>query len=359
MEKHELGDEAGVGIWGGGFLSQMLDLLPEDYQYRDSALWCLDAISPITGGMSFILYYARGLLEVMLLFKHTCIINGWAPWMSDAERDMALDWHERFPVHWAYRQYRILNDIIWATCNLLCFYWLQGDEIAYGALTWGYYGNVLTALLLLMDVALTWMRFQEEREAFLQQQYALERDLNILADEHTEQKIFLEQLQCFNNIEWRHREERLQQDFIYAVLLLAAFVVVCCAFVTPVAPSIAMVFNVVGSAMCWALTVWNDTMNEKLNMDHAKDWILVLKADKNDDAPDLNQRIQDYEALAHEAYLRMIYNLSIELLIPPTLFGVLVFCPFTEALLLLGVAVVLAKMAESCWMSQSLSLTIN
>ena len=137
-------------VWGGGLLASVIALLPDDFANRDQAQQALSVPSPLTGYMSWVLYYTRFAINLSLLLKHT--ITG--PWMSKEERKTPA-W-DRFKTQWQQRKFSLLNDSIWATANLVCFFWLTGAGMA------GYWGNALTAALLLMDVTLSIWKFCEE-----------------------------------------------------------------------------------------------------------------------------------------------------------------------------------------------------
>lgn len=137
-------------VWEGGLLRAILELWPTSLFNKTQTTASLDTLSPITGYMSWVLYYFRGGLELFALMKHTTN----ALWWKSAEEEK-IPLKERFLTQWNERKFRILNDLIWATANLLCFFVLTGSGVL------GYFGNVATALLLLMDVCLTYWKYKE------------------------------------------------------------------------------------------------------------------------------------------------------------------------------------------------------
>ncbi|WP_156812355.1 hypothetical protein [Legionella tunisiensis] len=102
-------------IWGGGLLASVLDLLSEDFFNKTQAQERLGIPSPYTGNMSWMLYYARGGISLLMLLKHTYS----NPWMSADEEKITKQ--ERFMTQWDQRKFALLNDFIWATANLVCF----------------------------------------------------------------------------------------------------------------------------------------------------------------------------------------------------------------------------------------------
>lgn len=133
-------------IWGDGVLKTALLLLQHQEVEKP-----LQVISPISSYMSWLLYFIRFGVNVSLLLKHT--VGG--SWMSENEK--AISAWERFKTQWSQRKFVLLNDSIWATVNLITFFWLAGS----GKL--GYIGNLVTAKFLCMDLALTCWRYAEER----------------------------------------------------------------------------------------------------------------------------------------------------------------------------------------------------
>lgn len=372
-------------VWGGGFLRSIVELLPETFYYQGSAEWVLNQISPITGTMSFALYYARGFLELLLLLKHTIDWGEWTPWMNPEEQQMTLSWWERFQTQWALRKYNLLNDFIWATCNMSCYYWLIDDRIALGKMSYGYLGNVFTAVLLFMDASLSLLRYQEQ---YAQHEVTFERhqralsvlDLQILCEADPQKKSLLEQQRKFlqqimqhDALEWKYSDKQLRQDLTYALSLLLAFAFLCCFFVTPVGPGLQIILNVAGSGLCWALNVWNDAMLQQLKIDQAHEMMMlsqqkqqsVITQISNQTLTDSEQRLLYIEHLAaqakaaqqqvlmHAHMTRLIYTTTIELIVPPLLFGVLVFLPFSEALLVLIGVVIIANYLHASLMHES------
>ena len=210
-------------VWGGGLLSTVLSLLPDTFANTTQAQQGIASPAPVTGYMSWLLYYARFGISLSLLLKHT--IAG--PWMSEEEKRIPA-W-DRFKTQWDQRKFALLNDSIWATANLVCFFWLTGGGML------GYYGNVATAMLLIMDVSLTAWKFQEESTKHKETLVWYDRDIRILLQKidaeplevnKTVLQLQLKQLgaaqkQC--KFDWRHKQYALTNDLVYAAALLAAF----------------------------------------------------------------------------------------------------------------------------------------
>lgn len=279
-------------VWGGGMLTSLLEMLPEDFYNKSQTKEGLAAPAPITGYMSWLLYYTRFGIHLFLLLKHTL-----GPWMIESEESKTPMW-ERFITQWNQRKFALLNDSIWGFANMLCFFWLNGG----GNL--GYIGNVATALLLIMDLALTTWRFFEESTKHNAAMLAYERDKiallkKILAagklhdnsgkmelwelelesglTENLKEQILgfsqtmddpelvdlraqiirLDKMQSKAEFDWKYKRYALVNDWVYALGLMMAFVVMCSFLFPPAAivPATAMILGVAGAALCFILTV--------------------------------------------------------------------------------------------------------
>ncbi|WP_026069250.1 hypothetical protein [Legionella tunisiensis] len=146
----------------------------------------------------------------------------------------------------------------------------------------GYYGNVLTAALLLMDVTLTAIKFHEEWTKHNKEISAYDRDMTILQDgidkieeqlrkplENSE-KLTLEKernalqtrkdqiakMKANCEFNWKFTKYGFINDLLYAIALLLAFTVNCSFFLLPgtiLAPT-ALTLAAVGAFLCFALT---------------------------------------------------------------------------------------------------------
>jgi hypothetical protein len=348
-------------VWGGGLLNTVLSMLPDDFANTPQAQQGIAAPAPITGYMSWILYYARFGINLSLLLKHT--IAG--PWMSQEERNIPA-W-DRFKTQWDQRKFALLNDSIWGAANMVCFFWLTGGGML------GYYGNVATALLLLMDVSLTVWKFHEESTQHKVNLVGYERDITSLAakiDEETDpgnQTILQLQLkelkkaqkQC--KFDWRHKEYALRNDLVYAVALLAAFCIMCCFLFPPaaMAPAVAVIIGVVGAALCFVCTAAYSAVKGGLEIEKVKQTRQMVK---NECAEILERfKASDNESEKKHLYLEMkqlfaqteyqhrlinfqkmklVRSILIDVLVPPLVFISLVFMPMG-----IGIAVMAAGLA--------------
>jgi hypothetical protein len=199
--------------------------------------------------------------------------------MSDEEYYMEVSTWERFKTQWDQRKFSLLNDSIWATCNLACFYWLVGNGMA------GYYGNVLTALLLLMDVCLTAWKFYEENTEHNKMMKQFADDIFALKEKIAHEtnkdarKIFElelnELLKTKQQYEFDYKYKRYNtlNDLFYSIGLLAAFAVVCCLFLPPTAvvPATALVVGAIGAALCFTANLISAGVVGWLDMSKSKE----------------------------------------------------------------------------------------
>jgi hypothetical protein len=246
-------------VWGGGLISTIISLLPNNFDGKSQGLNAAAAPAPVTGRMSWMLYYARFAINLSLLMKHT--IAG--PWMR-AEEEQIPTW-ERFKTQWKQRKFSLLNDSIWATCNLSCFFWLTGTEILSN------FGNLFTGLLLLMDVCLTAWRFVEESTKYNKERLQLDEDIialrNKLQEENDEmqQGILQEHLDSLVKqraelvFEWKYKKYATLNDLAYAVALFSSFNILACGYIPSslglLAPTTILMMGLIGAALCFVFTV--------------------------------------------------------------------------------------------------------
>lgn len=252
-------------VWGSSLLKTVMDVLPPDAfdpERLEQAKQIVRTPDPYTGYLSWILYYFRFALNLSLLLKHT--ISG--PWMSKEEKK--IPWTERFLTQWDQRKFTLLNDSLWATANMACFFWLTGK----GAL--GTWGDLLTLGLLVFDISIAVWDFEEQRtrynkemldyEANIKKLRELintpkndtesEEDYNRMLREYTIQLQALEKAQKQCQREWDYQKISLINNITYAVGLMLAFALLTMPFV-PIAGPAAIALGVAGAVLCFSLTV--------------------------------------------------------------------------------------------------------
>lgn len=300
-------------VWGSSLLNTIISMLAEDFTNRGQAQAGMQMASPAAGYISWVLYYVRFGINLFLLLKHT--IKG--PWMSEQEKSIPT-W-ERFKTQWEQRKFALLNDSIWGLANMVCFFWLTGSGM------FGYYGNVVTAGLLVMDICLTIWRFYEESTAYnaqiqrykrdiiilgekmaqnLQEQertakamaeivkqalknnktkeelaQLVERDAKMLQSLKEEEELLQAELRILQDAQqqcefnWRYKKYNTINELVYAVGLLSAFALMCCFLFPPamIAPAAVMVMGIVGAALCFAFTVISTAITAGLELYKSKE----------------------------------------------------------------------------------------
>lgn len=345
-------------VWGRAFLSSVLEMLPKDFYNKADTQKILAAPAPFTGYMSWILYYTRFGISLGLLLKHWIV----GPWMSKKEQEIPA-W-DRLKTQWKERKFALLNDSIWATANLACFYWLIGE----GSL--GYMGNVATAALLLMDIGLTvWKLYEKSTEhnlVMLRYQQDLEALQKRLSTASGDEKDKLElqykallRVKTRCEFEWKYQLYGLINDLVYAMGLCISFVALCGMFFPPLSLATATfnLFSIIGATLCFTLTTAYSAANgglglaksnqlAKMDHDEAK---LLLEQFNQKETPDFVKKqlyLEIKEQLAQSTYqqalakyqrMQMIRSLLADVLIPPLIFVSFMFLPFGIGLGILAV----------------------
>ncbi|MCW8445080.1 hypothetical protein OQJ05_13595 [Fluoribacter gormanii] len=362
-------------VWDSAFLKTVIGLVPEDRFYAGQAAEAIKAPDPYTGTLSWTLYYARFALNLFLLLKHTIK----HPWMSDEEAK--TPWKERFLTQWSQRKFTLLNDFIWGTANLVCFFWLNGK----GAL--GAAGDVVTIVLLAFDIAMAVWDFEEQRikhnkamkqydedieqlEKRLAALQALEKQQQQLSEYEKQEKRQVEiQLRVLRKErarcerDWQLDKISLINNIVYAVVLMLAFVVLTMPFMPIGAPVLASM-AIAGAVLCFAFTVINNavkggielyktyktrqeqieqaaalTKDFKENFDKLSEKqrrLLFLEIKQCQAETDYQKQMLSYQTAS------LVRSIIIDALVPLVVFASLVFVPLGIGVPLLIAAVALA-----------------
>lgn len=348
-------------IWSSVFLKTALSLVPENFFNASQADGIVRSPDPYTGCLSWTLYYFRFSVNLFLLLKHT--IKG--PWMSQEEA--SVDWWDRFKTQWAQRKFTLLNDSIWGTANLICFFWLNGK----GAL--GSAGDILTIFLLVFDITISLWDFAEQQTKHRAEIAQYEQDigklkvdiarLNSAADDANKKEHQLKILQWqmqLNTLErikaqsernWNMQKLSLYNNIAYAVSLTIAFVILTTPFM-PIPVAIGLTLGVVGAVLCFAFTVISSAIRSGLEIHKTRHSLLETKAERQQyfdkikellnagsdlDNPEIKLLYLEIMKLDAETEyqkqllvfqsLHLIRSIIIEALIPAIIFSSLVFLP--------------------------------
>lgn len=265
-------------VWGGGMLASVLDLLSDDFFNKQQTQTAVSAPSPFTGYMSWLLYYGRFILNMILVLKHTFV----GPWMTTEEQEAAKltsPW-QRFTGQLKERKFALLNDSIWATANLVCFFWLKGP----GWMGWG--GNLATAALLAMDLVLSVIRYFEEETNHKQHIAMLNKTIGELqlTPGNDERIAELHKAIVQAEFNWKYKKYSTLTDIAYSAGLLLAFAVVCCGFAPPglIAAPTLLIVAAVGAALCFTLTVIYSAVTSGIEIAKTKATAVQMKKEYNE-----------------------------------------------------------------------------
>lgn len=360
-------------VWGGGLVSTVLSLLPEEFARKGQAKKAVSFPQPFTGRLSWMLYYARFGMNLTLLLKHTFA----GSWMSVEESKIPMA--ERFKTQWDQRKFSLLNDSIWATANLACFAWLTGEGIL------GYYGNVLTAGLLLMDVCLCTWEFYEATTKHNAERLHYQNDIEALrlrlalvsevgnagpneCNKIKEQLAGLEKALSHLDFEWKYKKFGMINDLTYSVALLGAFTILCCFYLPPSAilPATAIALGVVGAALSFVFTVTTSAVKGHLEISKSKATRKELEAESNyllnkfgqtADEPQKKFLYLEIKRLLatsdtkekeiHYQQMVLIKDIFIKAFVPALVFSAFVFFPLNMGLGIIAAAITLALMAQN------------
>ncbi len=344
-------------VWAGSWIQTWISLLSDYYTHKQEAQLALSSISPLTGFMSFALYLSNASLEILMVAKHT-IRGAW--WMSEGELELTA-W-ERFKAHAYLRKYSILNDFVWGLGNMACFFWLVGQG------TMGYYGNVATTGLLLMDAVLGYFQYKEASKQHEAELKRYERDISQLnrqirmawtLDDRKKLGLQLKTLEAAEvhcQLEWQYKTYGLIKDLSYAVALVLAFTILCSFLLPPalITAEAALILSITGTALCFLSSLMNDAMGGVLDIQKSKKTGFMaktavdglLEAFRKEKDPDLKKLLYldlkqahamiDYQAeLLSFQKLGLFHEMFIKLLVPPLIVASFVFLPMG-----LGVAAV-------------------
>lgn len=316
-------------VWGGGLDRAILDFIPAGIGHPQQANDILSSVAPVTGYMSFVLYYLRLGINLYLLTEGT---------LKGADTGM----YERFQTQWEQRKFVILNDTFWATANMACFYWLIGSG------TLGYIGNALTGALLLFDLTLTaWNYLENEAEHNAEIEHlklemkALKKKILKTTDE-TDKKVLQEHLAVLfearskSELDWKYAEKQFDHDLWYSISLCVSFSMLCSFYLpaTAILPATACILGITGSALSFALTVAYHATTTTTEIEKLKELQLFEKTQHR-------QEMIDYHKIA------LIQQVLSETLIPTSAFVLLVFFPINFGLPMLMPSVALMMMSGS------------
>lgn len=392
-------------VWGRTFVCTLLDLFSTDFYYKSQAADILEKQGVVMGYISWILYYLRAGMYWGLLLKHT--IKG--PWMTQAESELDITTWERFSTQWDQRKFELINDTIWATCNLACFYWLisaKGLSLA---------GDIFTLVLLAMDVIVAVWQWSEEetrhnadllhyrtaietledkikalesgvdkqaRKLLRYREPVLDGTVKVLLSVDDDEKkdelkiqqinVLKEQLMRLKQAEdkcisdWALKQKGFIYDLAYAIALFAAFSLVCFSPLASVAATTIML-AIIGAGLCFVLNAAYSALKHNLDVEQAQHADTVaIKAHQDYlalflESPELHERKRLYLEMQRlemtSAYQKkmvtfqqmvLVHSVVVEALIPAIVFSALMFLPLGMGLVAIAGAIALAFLVYKC-----------
>lgn len=233
-------------VWGNATITSVLEKIPDWLESGNigsntpnplpgSKETCsaIGGISVYTGYLSFILYYARFAIELFLLLKNTLLIS--------EEEATQKNRSARLKEQWQQRKFMLLNDGIWATANMVCFFWLVGSN------TLNLSGDILTVALLVMDAVLTIWRFIEEQQQYQNQRAFLEGKIRSGSEE--EKRLFTGMLAELDK-NWQQKKLYTVIDLAYSISLLASFALHVAISNTP---ALKALLGPMGAILCFSM----------------------------------------------------------------------------------------------------------
>lgn len=378
-------------VWGSNFIKTMLSLMSVDFFNTAQATQAIKTPDVYTGSLSWGLYYFRFALNLGLLLKHT--IAG--PWMSEQEKDSS--WTDRFATQWQQRKFALLNDSLWATANLACFFWLKGKGVL------GASGDALTLALLLFDLTVAIWDYAEQSTQYNSKINEIDTQLRKIddtiaalksaqsnpsatEDEKNKRAIALRDAQLQKNTlermkkqctrEWQLDNIKLATNLSYAIGLVITFAILTAPFM-PFAASTLATLAVVGAVLCFALTVLYNAVKSGIEIYKAHSDAKEIAAECTEKIAQLTQllranpqlddnekkllflQIKKLQAQTEFQEQRVNYqiinffrSLIVECFIPAVVMASLVFLPLGSGLAMLGTALGLIVLSNKWVESQ-------
>ena len=234
----------------GGIVNHALTLLSQNDARR-----LLERTNIPTGYLSWTLYYVLFGLNLYLMLKHS--IAG--PWMSQEEK--AIPGFVRFKTQWQQRKFALMNDFVWATVNLIGFFWLVGSG------TLGYSGNLVSVHFLVFDVLLVLWHQAEEKTKYNQKIDALDAQILSL-DQAAKSRERDELIRMKHQIqrEFEYKQAKISYSLVYCIGVFTSFLLICSLLCPPLIlpATTAFILAMVGTAIGFAVNMWCQFAGDKL-----------------------------------------------------------------------------------------------
>lgn len=296
-------------VWTGGWLSQIASMISEKLFNQPNFETAVNAPGSVTGYMSWVLYFVRFGLGFGKIVEH-----GFFPGADEAN----IPWEIRVQRQWDQRKYSLVNDFFWGFANMACHLKLNGP-------IWlNYGGNVVTVLLLIMDLVISTIKFQEKQKVIEESLKKYDNEIKEL----NSTSLYLTQQLLPNNIEqnnnkseleaqllaidrskaelekarakfyqdWIYEKKQFINNIIYSAGLAMSFALFSCALIPPTliaAPTMLLV-GTIGMGLCFIITVIYETVDAGITLSKNSKEIKDIEAEikkLNVDADTLKQKI--------------------------------------------------------------------
>lgn len=276
-------------VWAAEMVQHIADLLKKNMPYISLGLAesILEDTGFVTGSMGWILYFLRGGVNTAFLFEVSSQIKSLN--LSKEEQ------HECFIGQWHEKKFSILNDAVWGLVNCICFFILTGPGIM------GYYGDALNGALFIFDFALGAWALAEAQCQHEKVQAQYKRDIDVLEARIKRIKALEDGSEAARNAltraemrlrdlkreartskrDWDYEITQLKLDAAYSGIIILSFAVLCCFFVPPgtVVPATMMIYNLVGSIMCFGFGVVHAALTSTLGLLKSGEVSVALEED--------------------------------------------------------------------------------
>lgn len=278
-------------VWGREFLSACINFTYEvDSHHYQRSQGVLDAPAPVSGTISYVYYFARLFANTLLIFKPKIrmFMNGQEALVKShldiLEEEGQLTEEEKINYVWQERKWLWWNDVIWGPTNLVCYWKLNYENTeTILHLKYGFWGDVLSCFLLVFDLTVSYLRYQEalktyetnlqnvdteianlenEINNFLYSSVLFKEEKDIeIATESNHAEVLLERLHNLKEFrknlieEWKNEQKELMFDIGYACALAIGLLLLCFLTILPI-----------GSIMCVTVTLLYMGLRDGFNM---------------------------------------------------------------------------------------------
>ncbi len=341
VKKASIGNERRLyWVWAGrwGVLGSVIGLFPDDYYNKTQALSVLDVPVPLMGALSWALYYVRGSVKLGLAIRTA---------MSGPND---IEFQKRLSAQLDYYKFDLLNDYVWATGNLACFFWLYGSK--------DYSGGVVTIFLLLMDASLAVWGYMEQRNQYDKDMVRLDGFIAALTDPQEHKKLNYIRRQC--KLEWDYKLYGLIADILYAVTLMLSFSMLYPFLVPTAVIALATSWSMglitvasmgfTGTALCFSLNAFFAAARQVIDICKSVELANYAVQDHDGSNETFDIELHAGEHHYHEKIIEfkkanLARSVVVDLMVPPLVFCALVYMPLGVGVSVVSLGFLLAVTA--------------